>query len=87
MRFTCPGPNTFFTAAVLWGTIGPIKVFGHEGQYGMLLLGFPLGIITPILFYFLIKKFPRNKYLRQIHPVAAWFVSCIEFRITRVDAN
>ncbi|KAH8597809.1 OPT oligopeptide transporter [Bisporella sp. PMI_857] len=73
MRFYCPGPNTFFTAAVLWGTIGPIKVFGHQGQYGMLLLGFPFGIITPVLFYFIIKKFPRTRWLRQIHPVALWY--------------
>ncbi|GKT89097.1 OPT oligopeptide transporter [Colletotrichum tofieldiae] len=55
MRFFCPGPTTFFTAAVLWGTIGPIKVFGHQGQYNYLLLGFPIGIILPAAFYFLIN--------------------------------
>src|SRR5882724_8994233 len=27
-HYTCPGINQFFTAAVLWGTIGPKKVFG-----------------------------------------------------------
>jgi hypothetical protein len=73
MRFFCPGPNTFFTAAVLWGTIGPIKVFGPQGQYGALLLGFPLGIVTPIMFYYLLKRFPKNRYLRQFHPVAIWY--------------
>ncbi|KAI3559083.1 OPT oligopeptide transporter [Colletotrichum abscissum] len=73
MRFFCPGPNTFFTAAVLWGTIGPIKVFGHQGQYNYLLLGFPLGIILPVLFYYLIKFYPKNRYLRQFHPVALFY--------------
>jgi OPT family oligopeptide transporter len=73
MRFLCPGPNTFFTAAVLWGTIGPLKVFGPKGQYGALLLGFPLGILTPVLFYFAAKRWPKNRYLRQLHPVAIWY--------------
>ncbi|KAF4950191.1 hypothetical protein FGADI_8339 [Fusarium gaditjirri] len=31
-RFTCPGLNNFFTAAVLWGTIGPKKLFGPGGH-------------------------------------------------------
>ncbi|KAK1985221.1 OPT oligopeptide transporter [Colletotrichum cereale] len=73
MRFFCPGPNTFFTASILWGTIGPLKVFGHEGQYNYLLFGFPIGILLPVAFYFLIKHFPRNRYLRQFHPVALFY--------------
>jgi hypothetical protein len=72
-RFFCPGINTFFTAAVLWGTIGPIKVFGATGQYGMLLLGFPLGLLSPFIFWLLVKKFPKVRWLRQIHPVALWY--------------
>ncbi|KAK7756427.1 hypothetical protein SLS62_001653 [Diatrype stigma] len=72
MRFTCPGNNTFFTAAVLWGTIGPRKVFGVYGQYSTILLGWPLGVITPVILYLLVKKYPRHKFLRQIHPVAFW---------------
>lgn len=75
MRFFCPGPNTFFTASVLWGTIGPIKVFGHQGQYGALLLGFPLGIAVPFVFWLLTKYMPRTwaRYLRQLHPVAIFY--------------
>jgi len=73
MRFFCPGPTTFFTAAVLWGTIGPIKVFGHQGQYKELLLGFPAGILLTVIVYFLVKKFPKNRYIRQFHPVAFWY--------------
>lgn len=73
MRFTCPGPNTFFTSSVLWGTIGPVKVFGHKGQYAPLLIGFPLGIVTPVLFFLLVKWKPRVRWIRQFHPVAIWF--------------
>ncbi|KAH6659271.1 OPT oligopeptide transporter [Truncatella angustata] len=73
MRMTCPGPTTFFTASVLWGTIGPIKVFGPQGQYGPLLLGFPFGILAVLIFWGLVKKFPRSRWLRQVHPVAIWY--------------
>ncbi len=68
-RFTCPGINTFFTAAVLWGTIGPKKVFGAGGQYTALLAGFPLGLLLPVVFYVLQKRY-RVRWMRQIHPVA-----------------
>lgn len=71
MRFLCPGPNTFFTASVLWGTIGPIKVFGKDGQYGWLLMGFPLGILIVVGFWGLKKLFPNSRALRQVHIVAA----------------
>lgn len=71
MRFTCPGPNTFFTASILWGTIGPLKVFGKDGQYRWLLMGFPVGILLVVLFWSLKKAMPNNRALRQIHIVAA----------------
>ena len=56
---TCPGINTFFTAAwvcklveltssVFWGTFGPPKLFGPGGQYVALLSGFPVGFALPI---------------------------------------
>jgi len=68
-NFTCPGINTFFTAAVLWGTIGPKKVFGVKGQYTALLVGFPIGAALPFIFYYLQRKFPKRTWLRQAHPV------------------
>ncbi|KAM3509506.1 hypothetical protein MY11210_006277 [Beauveria gryllotalpidicola] len=71
MRFLCPGPNTFFTASVLWGTIGPIRVFGKDGQYRWLLLGFPVGIFLVLMVWSLKKAMPNNRALRQVHVVAA----------------
>ncbi|RDW75850.1 putative opt oligopeptide transporter [Coleophoma crateriformis] len=68
-HFTCPGINTFFTASVLWGTIGPHKVFGKGGQYTALLVGFPFGLALPFVFYFAQKKYPTWRWLRQVHPV------------------
>lgn len=68
-RFTCPGINTFFTAAVLWGTLGPQKMYGKNGQYTLSLIGFPIGLVLPIIVYFAQKKLPKQKWLRQVHPV------------------
>ncbi|KAH0335799.1 OPT-domain-containing protein, partial [Aureobasidium melanogenum] len=69
-RFYCPGNNTFFTASVLWGTLGPHKVFGKGGLYTTLLIGFPVGLVVPPIVYYITRSFPQKKWLRQIHPVA-----------------
>jgi OPT family small oligopeptide transporter len=61
-HFTCPQINSFFTASVLWGTLGPKKMFGPGGIYNGLLWCFPLGAVLPIPFYFLRKKFKIFAY-------------------------
>ncbi|KAF7536611.1 hypothetical protein G7Z17_g13018 [Cylindrodendrum hubeiense] len=72
-KLTCPGVNTFFTASVLWGTVGPKKIWGHNGQYSETLIGFPLGVAVVFLFWGLNKKFPKWTWTRQIHPVAIMY--------------
>ncbi|TVY44112.1 Sexual differentiation process protein [Lachnellula subtilissima] len=69
-HYTCPTINQFFTAAVLWGTIGPKKVFGKGGQYTALLAGFPIGFVLPFVVYYAQKKFPKQTWMRQVHVVA-----------------
>jgi OPT family oligopeptide transporter len=61
-HFTCPRQNTFFAASVLWGTLGPKKMFGPGAIYNGLLWCFPLGAVLPIPFYFLRKKFKVFAY-------------------------
>ncbi|KAJ6616612.1 OPT-domain-containing protein [Mycena sp. CBHHK59/15] len=61
-HFTCPGINTFFTASVLWGTLGPKRMFGAGGIYNGLLWCFLLGAIIPIPVYFLRKKVKALEY-------------------------
>lgn len=68
-RFLCPGETTFFTAAVLWGTVGPKRLWGVNGQYAVTLIGFPLGIALVVIFWALSKKFPNSAVLRKVHPV------------------
>ncbi|PLB50379.1 OPT oligopeptide transporter [Aspergillus steynii IBT 23096] len=68
-RFTCPGVNTYFTAAVLFGSIGAKKVFGAGGQYTALLSAFPIGLALPFVFYYAQKRVPQTHWFRRVHPV------------------
>ena len=68
-RFTCPFINSFVAASVLWGTIGPIKMFGPGGQYTLLLMGFPFGFALVMAFWLIKKRYKNVSWLRQVHPV------------------
>ncbi|ATY60958.1 Oligopeptide transporter OPT superfamily [Cordyceps militaris] len=68
-RFICPAQNSFFTAAVLWGTVGPARQFGAGSPYWTLLIGFPVGVVTVLVFWGLGRRFPKNLALRSVHPV------------------
>ncbi|KAL4745887.1 hypothetical protein BDW72DRAFT_210933 [Aspergillus terricola var. indicus] len=68
-RFTCPGVNTYFTAAVLFGSIGARKVFGTGGQYTALLSAFPIGFTIPFVVYAVQKRLPRGHWFAKFHPV------------------
>lgn len=66
---TCPGVNTFFTAAVLWGTVGPVRIFGTGGQYSLLLIGFPIGFVSSFAYWYARRRFPGSKLVSSLHPV------------------
>ncbi|OLL22685.1 Oligopeptide transporter 2 [Neolecta irregularis DAH-3] len=65
-KFTCPGPNTFFTASAFWGILGPAKVYGPGGLYHILMWGFFIGGFIPIPFYFFTKRYP-NSWVKYVH--------------------
>ncbi|KAL1897982.1 hypothetical protein Sste5346_003837 [Sporothrix stenoceras] len=67
-KMTCPGINTFFTAAVIWGTIGPKKIFGAGGQYTAMLVGFPIGAVVPVVFWYIQKKLRDQDEAQDIDP-------------------
>lgn len=69
----CPGENTFFTAALFFGLTGPRRMFGTGGRYMLLLLGFPIGVAVTIAVYFIQRAYPKNKYIRALHPVMIFY--------------
>lgn len=65
-RFTCPKTYTFFKSAVVWGVIGPRRLFGPGAPYNALTYSIPIGVILPILVYFGIKRWPAS-WLRSVN--------------------
>lgn len=64
-KFLCPSSNVFFSASVLWGTIGPKKVFG--GLYPLLEWCFLIGALAPIP-CILFKKYGPKKITKYFQP-------------------
>ncbi|KAH7328547.1 OPT family small oligopeptide transporter [Stachybotrys elegans] len=59
-HFTCPGGRVFFAASVIWGLIGPDRMFSPGHIYSGLFIFFILGAIVPIIIYAAIKKWPKS---------------------------
>ncbi|KFK27168.1 hypothetical protein AALP_AA8G344300 [Arabis alpina] len=65
--WTCPGDDVFYNASIIWGVIGPGRMFTKEGIYPGLNWFFLIGILAPVPFWYLSKKFPEKKWLRLVH--------------------
>ncbi|KAI0995954.1 Sexual differentiation process protein [Podosphaera aphanis] len=64
-HFTCPSGRVFFSASVIWGLIGPRRIFSPGQIYSGLFWFFIVGAITPVLIYYVGRRFPKSpaKYL------------------------
>ncbi|KAJ5902554.1 OPT oligopeptide transporter [Penicillium taxi] len=58
--FNCESITTFFTSSVIWGAIGPKRLFAAGQRYNTTLYGFVIGLVVPIPFYLTSKYFPRS---------------------------
>lgn len=59
-RFTCPQGRVFFGASVIWGVIGPARMFSGNALYSSLQYFWIVGALSPLLFYALARIFPRS---------------------------
>ncbi|KAK5664118.1 hypothetical protein OQA88_333 [Cercophora sp. LCS_1] len=59
-HFTCPGGRVFFSASVIWGLIGPARMFSPGQIYSGLFIFFILGAVTPLVIYWYAKRYPRS---------------------------
>ncbi|KHN99567.1 small oligopeptide transporter, OPT family [Metarhizium album ARSEF 1941] len=59
-HFTCPGGRVFFSASVIWGLIGPDRMFSPGRIYSALFLFFILGAVVPIAVYFGFRRYPKS---------------------------
>ncbi|KAJ1980413.1 hypothetical protein H4R35_001136 [Dimargaris xerosporica] len=64
--WTCRSAETFYSASVIWGLIGPAKMFGPLSPYHPLLWFFLGGFLLPFPFYYLQRQFPGT-WVQFIH--------------------
>ncbi|XP_024969655.1 oligopeptide transporter 4-like [Cynara cardunculus var. scolymus] len=65
--WTCPSDRVFYDASVIWGLIGPKRIFGSLGPYSALNWFFLGGFLGPLLVYLLHKLFPNQKWIKLIN--------------------
>lgn len=67
--FTCRSTKTFYSASIIWGAIGPARVFGNvQGAlYSPVQWGFLVGALLPIPFWYASRKFPDVAWLKYVH--------------------
>jgi OPT family oligopeptide transporter len=64
--FTCPNGRTVFSSSVIWGLIGPARLYSAGSIYSGLLHFFWIGALIPIPFWLLYKK-TGKKIFRNIN--------------------
>ncbi|THH29741.1 hypothetical protein EUX98_g4449 [Antrodiella citrinella] len=58
--FSCPPINTVATSSLIWGAIGPQRIFSQGALYWPIMIFFLIGAVAPIPFYLLAKKYPTG---------------------------
>jgi hypothetical protein len=82
---TCPSARAFYNASVIWGVIGPAKVFGKGALYSWSNWFWLIGAILPAIQYVLVRFYPGN-FLRYVYfptifgaagmipPATTWYI-------------
>ncbi|KAF2306061.1 hypothetical protein GH714_010799 [Hevea brasiliensis] len=71
--WTCPKYRVTFDASVIWGLIGPRRLFGPGGMYHNLVWLFLIGAFLPVPVWILSKMFPEKTWIPLINiPVISY---------------
>ncbi|CAI8587040.1 unnamed protein product [Vicia faba] len=65
--WTCPGDDVFYNASIIWGVIGPQRMFTKDGIYPGMNWFFLIGLLAPVPVWFLARKYPNHKWIELIH--------------------
>lgn len=65
--WTCPGDDVFYNASIIWGVVGPQRMFGNLGLYSKMNYFFLFGILAPFPVWILSKIYPEKKWIRLIN--------------------
>jgi OPT family small oligopeptide transporter len=59
-HFTCPNGRAFFSSSIVWGIIGPHRMFGPGSIYSSIHYYWLIGAILPIAFFLLMRLAPKS---------------------------
>jgi OPT family small oligopeptide transporter len=65
-RYTCPNGRVFFNASIIWGTIGPARMFSPGQLYASLQWFWLAGAALPIALFVAAKLLRNTKYARYV---------------------
>ncbi|KAK4744442.1 hypothetical protein SAY87_010754 [Trapa incisa] len=65
--WTCPGDNVFYSASIIWGVVGPRRMFVDLGVYPQLYWFFLIGLFSPVIPWLLKLRFPNSKWPEYIN--------------------
>ncbi|KAK3007150.1 hypothetical protein RJ639_017230 [Escallonia herrerae] len=65
--WTCPGDDVFYNASIIWGVVGPQRMFGSLGLYSKMNYFFLFGFLAPLPAWILSRIFPEKKWIRLIN--------------------
>lgn len=59
-QWNCPSARVFYTASIVWGAIGPARMFSGDALYSALQWFWLVGAAAPVLTWFLARRYPRS---------------------------
>ncbi|KAL4741238.1 OPT oligopeptide transporter protein-domain-containing protein [Aspergillus similis] len=65
-RYTCPNGRVFFNASIIWGTIGPARMFSPGQLYASLQWFWLAGAALPVAIFVAAKLLRNTKYARYV---------------------
>lgn len=65
--WTCPGDDVFYNASIIWGVVGPGRMFTKQGIYPEMNWFFLLGLLAPVPVWLLSRKYPNKKWIKYIN--------------------
>jgi len=59
-NYSCPNAKVFYTASIIWGAIGPARMFSGRALYANLQWFWLVGAVTPVITWFFARRYPKS---------------------------
>ncbi|GAA6021624.1 hypothetical protein JCM8202_002357 [Rhodotorula sphaerocarpa] len=69
-KLSCPAAHTMHGASIIWGLIGPARLFGPGKPYHPLLYSAIPGAVIPVVCWLILRRWP-NSSIRRFNPSVA----------------